>query len=323
MNKIAFLLPFFGKLPSNFELWLKSCEYNSTIDFIVITDDKSSYNYPSNVIVYYCSYSEIKERIQSHYDFEVMIDRPWRLSLFKPAYGEIFETELEGYDFWGYCDVDLMWGDIRHFVTDDILEQYERVGTKGHASLYKNEKEVNLRYRTVVPKMINYISVFSGKSDYSFDENGMDAIYEYLNIPYYFRPFFAHLEKYEKSFYLKRLPKEKLYTNKYQVFIWDRGRLERVFLDYNALDKEEYMYIHFFCRPMKYTYEDDANRYIIYPDFVKPYSERITAEYVKKNGRQSKIKFWLKMIWYNKNKITLKRIFNNMQNSIAYKHRDK
>ena len=142
MKKIAFLLPFFGKLPSNFELWLKSCEYNSTIDFIVITDDKSSYNYPSNVIVYYCSYSEIKERIQSHYDFEVMIDRPWRLSLFKPAYGEIFETELEGYDFWGYCDVDLMWGDIRHFVTDDILEQYERVGTKGHASLYKNEKEV-------------------------------------------------------------------------------------------------------------------------------------------------------------------------------------
>ena len=43
-------------------------------------------------------------------------------------------------------------------------------------------------------------------------KNGMDEIYEELGIPYYFAPNFAHLEKYEPSFYLKRLPKEKNYT---------------------------------------------------------------------------------------------------------------
>ena len=320
MKQIAFIIPYFGKLPDNYKLWLKSCEHNPTIDFIIITDDRTSYKVPSNVIVNYCSFEEIKEKIQKHFDFEVKVDRPWCLSLFKPAYGQIFHKELQKYDFWGYCDMDLMWGDIRKFITDDLLEKYERVGTKGHASIYRNEDTVNARYKTIASKTANYKTVFSGKSEYSFDENGMDEIYEYLNVPYYFRPYYAHLEKYEASFYLKRLPENQLYTNQYQVFCWNRGKLERVYLDGTNVFREEYMYIHFFCRPMKYIYGgDQCEQYIMYPDIVKPCAESITAQFIKKYGRQSKIKFWFKMFWYNKNKITIKKITRNFVNIKSYK----
>src|SRR5699024_4861326 len=113
-----------------------------------------------------------KNRIQAMFDFDVLIDRPWRLSLFKPAYGEVFQKELQSYDYWGYCDADLMWGDIRAFITDDILDRYERIGTKGHASIYKNTPEVNKRYKNIISNTANYKDVFSGKASYSFDENG-------------------------------------------------------------------------------------------------------------------------------------------------------
>lgn len=317
---IAFVLPYFGHLPSNFDLWLKSCEKNATIDFLIFTDDNTKFYYPSNVKVHIISFEELKNRIQLIYDFDVLIDCPWRLSLFKPAYGDIFKNELSKYDYWGYCDADLMWGDIRKFVTDEILEKYDRIGTKGHASIYRNTPEVNARYKIIASNTANYKDVFSGRASYSFDENGMDEIYDLLNVPYYFRPNFAHLEKFESGFYLKRLPKEKLYTNKYQVFLWESGHLYRLCLDHENIVKTEYMYIHFFCRPMKYYFGSrECNRYIIYPDVVKPYSQEVTQYFIKKKGTQGKFKFLLKMIWFNRNKINVHKILKNISHIIAYK----
>ena len=199
MKSICYIIPYFGHLPVNFNLWLISCKVNSTVNWLIYTDDKTSYDYPENVKVKYCEYADILDRFKKHFDFDVLIDRPWRLSLFKPAYGEIFQEDIEKYDFWGYCDVDLMWGNIRKFYTDDVLNKYERVGYLGHSTLYKNTSENNSRYRTIVPECINYIEVFSGKSNYSFDENGMDQIFQYLNVPYFKEVVFAHVTKYESS----------------------------------------------------------------------------------------------------------------------------
>lgn len=320
MKTIAFVLLYFGNLPTNFDLWLKSCEYNSNVDFIIFTDDETQYQYPKNVHVNYCSFDEIKKRIRNNFDFEIVIDRPWRLSLFKPAYGQIFSRELSGYDFWGFCDADLMWGNIRNFITDELLNTYERIGTKGHASIYRNDDVVNSRYLNIVSETADYKKVFQGHSGYSFDENGMDEIYDALNIPYYFAPNFAHLEKYEPSFYLKRLPKEKLYTNKYQVFQWDQGKLLRWYLDGESVYSTEYMYIHYFCRPMKYYYgSQECVRYIMYPDIVKPQTDDITLKYIKRYGTQGKIKFYIKMIWHNRKKFTLDKIIKNIKNMLSYR----
>ena len=38
MKSIAFIVPYFGKLPSMFNYWLKSVEYNPSIDFLIFTD---------------------------------------------------------------------------------------------------------------------------------------------------------------------------------------------------------------------------------------------------------------------------------------------
>ena len=206
MKTICYIIPYFGKLPKNFALYLLGCAQNPTIDWKILTDDRTPYEFPTNVHVKYCNYEEVKQRIKAWFDFETVIDRPWRLSLFKPAYGEIFAEELSGYDFWGHCDIDLMWGNIRTFYSENNLNKYEWLGFLGHSTLYKNTPEVNARYKRIVPGEINYKDVFSGRSSYSFDENGMDAIYRYLNIPYFDEVVFADLEKYEPGFVLGHFP---------------------------------------------------------------------------------------------------------------------
>lgn len=315
MKSIAYLVPYFGKLPTNMPLWLLSCGANPTVDWILITDDKTDYNYPENVKVNYCSFDELKKRIQSNFDIDVEISTPWTLALFKPAYGEIFAEELKGYDFWGHCDVDLVWGNIRKFITDDILDKYDKIGFQGHSLLYRNTPEVNARYKTKVDGAIFYEDVFSGKIKYSFDENGMDEIYNFLNIPYYKEINFAHMRKYTYGFSILFTPENEKYKNEHQIFQWKNGSLLRHYVFNNEIYTEEFMYIHFFCRPMKYKYSscnpDDS--FIIYADAVINQNSDITAKYINKHSKNSALHYFATNIWYNRKKLTPKKIIFNIK----------
>ncbi len=72
MNSICYVVPYFGTLPkTSFRLWLKSCKANPTVNWIIFTDDKTEYDYPNNVKVYYTTLDEMRERFQSFYDFPI------------------------------------------------------------------------------------------------------------------------------------------------------------------------------------------------------------------------------------------------------------
>lgn len=128
MYSIAYVVPYFGKFPKGFQFWLLSCKCNPSIDWLIFTDDKTPYDYPENVKVTYWTFDQMKKKAQAIYDFPIFLERPYKLCDFKPAYGEIFADELKDYDFWGHCDIDLVWGNIRKFYTDAVLGQYEKVG---------------------------------------------------------------------------------------------------------------------------------------------------------------------------------------------------
>lgn len=322
MKTICYIVPYFGKLPINFQLWLQSCSKNETIDWIIFTDDETKYDYPENVKVNYCKFEEVQELIKSNFDFQIKIESYWCLSLFKPAYGEIFKEYLKEYDFWGHCDIDLMWGNIRKFISEEILENYDRIGFQGHSTLYRNSNDVNRRYKTIVPNQITYIDVFSGNIKFSFDENGMDFIYQYLKIPYYKETNFAHLSKYDYGFVLKYLPEKDDYKNKRQIFVWKDGNLIRYYIEKNnTIGQEEYMYIHFFCRPItyKFEYQNLSNSYVIYPDVMKTLKNEIDINFIKKYGKCSMLKYYIKSIYYNRKKLTLKKIMANIRRMFLHK----
>ena len=50
-TKVAFIVPYFGRFPSNFQLWLNSCAWNTDFYWLVFTDDRTCYNYPKNVSI--------------------------------------------------------------------------------------------------------------------------------------------------------------------------------------------------------------------------------------------------------------------------------
>ncbi|MCC8073702.1 MAG: hypothetical protein LIO62_06210 [Clostridiales bacterium] len=320
MKKIAYIVPYFGKFPNNgFKLWLTSCAANPTVNWIIFTDDKTEYNYPENVEVHYCTFDDMRNRIQKNYDFPIVLDRGWKLCDYKPAYGEIFAEELKGYDFWGNCDIDLMWGNIRKYYNDDVLEKYERVGFFGHSNLYLNTPEVNSRYRTVINGIIDYKTAFSSSTGYGFDEVGMDNIYKALRIPYYNKVIFANLTKYERKFHLGSMPKKYEYKNRRQIFTWENGKVLRHYLDNGKIFTEEYLYIHFWCRPMSYRVKNFSQntKYLIYSDVLTDKPFTITSSLINRKGISHPVRFYAKSIWKNRHKITLERIIFNIKGSLG------
>ena len=186
---------------------------------------------------------------------------------------------------------------------------------------YKNTPEVNARYKRIVPGEINYKDVFSGRSNYSFDENGMDAIYRYLNIPYFDEVVFADLEKYEPGFVLGHFPASEKDKNKYQIFTWEDGRLYRNYLQKDRIHRDEFLYIHFFCRPMKYSADrlSPDTTYYMYPDVMTDKQIGVSVKSLKKYGCRNNIAFLAESLWTNRHKITWQRIRSNFRTFLNYK----
>lgn len=71
---------------------------------------------------------------------------------YRPAFGHLFQPELEGYDFWGHTDFDCVYGRMERFVTEDFLNtidiHFDHPSYMcGPWSLYRNTPAVNNLYR--------------------------------------------------------------------------------------------------------------------------------------------------------------------------------
>jgi hypothetical protein len=169
--RIAFIIVFFGSVPWYFKFFNKSCSYNPDVDFILVTDIDLTVDLADNITVIRSSLGEISKRFTEKLGFEINIPRPYKLCDIRPAYGLIFSDVIEGYDFWGYCDIDLVFGNIRSLITVDILNRYDVITIKkeyiaGFFSLFRNNEKIN----NIFKKSKDYRKVFQEPIYYNFDE---------------------------------------------------------------------------------------------------------------------------------------------------------
>jgi hypothetical protein len=116
------------------------------------------------------------------FDFEISLERPYKLCDFRPAFGEIFADELAGYDFWGHSDLDLVFGRIREHLPAAAFEA-DKILFNGNFSLYRNTAETAGWYRHEVGK-VSYRHAMTNPAAMHFDEwAGIYYIVEDLGAP--------------------------------------------------------------------------------------------------------------------------------------------
>lgn len=272
VNKIL-ILPYFGEFNEYFQLWLNSCGKNRDIDWLIITDIENIYNIPTNVRILRKSFSEIKELIENKFEFKVTLDTPYKLCDFKQFYGYIFEEYIEEYEFWGYCDCDLIFGDIKTFLSVDLFLKYDKLLRTGHLSFVRNKKEIN----EIFKKYDTYKITLSSPVIYGYDESvygyHLGFAGELLENGYKFYcndKLVADIDFRYFPFHVVTCPE------RICVFLYDDGKIYKIErCDDKTLRKTEVMYVHLQKRKMEVKCKKDAKQFLIIPNAFLDYDSKL------------------------------------------------
>ena len=246
MYKIAILSAYFGPLPNYIKYWMQSAALNSDIVFYIV-NDQTPIEHPSNVRFIRMNLEEFSTLASQKIGLPIQLKEAYKCCDFKCAFGLIFEDYLKEYDFWAHCDLDLVWGDLRKFLNENVLSKYDKIYPLGHLALYRNNEAMKRAFMLPGSEKGEYDQIFTSDKHFAFDElRGIYKILEKNNIPQYDKYEFADI-----SPVFTRMKKVTNYTNyddnySYQIFARDGKCTIRYYLDGDGLvQKDEFAYIHF------------------------------------------------------------------------------
>lgn len=298
-NKVVFIIPYFGNLPNYFQLWVMSAAANSEFDFIVYTDadvEKYEDRY-ENVSFKKTSFRDFSNTLKSVFEFKVVLDYPYKLCDYKPVYGEALAGDISGYDFWGYCDVDLILGDLKHFINDEILDKFDKVYNLGHMTLYRNTARINNLYRINhnFKDCFSYKYVYQTNFSTAYDEIGtkygfgLSVICERIGIKNYISLDFADVLPDSYEFELAYTAGEKI-----DYFVYKSGKVFGI----RKNNRKEFAYIHLQKRKLEiWNFEDNKQYYISPAGFrenLQEVKEDINSVEFKKSFNKAKLSRKLK-----------------------------
>lgn len=178
-NRIVLLYAYYGPFPWYFKYFLHTCGFNAGVNFVLITDNAAPPDLPPNVRFENLSLSRLQQMASVKLGFEVALHQPYKLCDLKPAYGYLFPHLIEGFEFWGHGDIDVIYGNIRNFMTDDVLNRHDVITVindfiSGSFTLFRNAEKTNRLFM----ESRDYVKVYADSKNYCFDEtNGAFAMF--------------------------------------------------------------------------------------------------------------------------------------------------
>lgn len=243
---------------------------------------------------------------------KISLDRPYKLCDFKPMYGYLLEEYLDGYEFWGHCDNDLIFGDITEFVTGGMLKKYDKILTRGHLTFYRNTPDVNSFFKKSISYegVPSWETVISSPQGFAFDEwSGISRMwYSCRKDRLYDEVVFDDINPLKKHFLSVQKQNSGLDKDKsHFLFEYNNGELFRWYWNEQrgCIDKEKTLYAHFQKRDFT-IHTNDLTHYLIIPNKFIPYCT-LTKDFILHYGRKYCFySNYYKIRWSN-----LKRKFKN------------
>lgn len=146
-GNVVLIMPYFGRLPSYFGTYLKSLE-GKNMDVLWISDLDVP-KHPNNFKIVKMSLDEVKERFEKVLGTKVVINGGRRLCDFRPMYAKAFEEFISGYDYWGWGDCDLVYGNA----FNDYLARTVATGKYDAVSMHRDYMSGPTCFYRNTPKM--------------------------------------------------------------------------------------------------------------------------------------------------------------------------
>lgn len=260
MKTIAILIPYFGKFPEWADLYFETLKKNSTIDFIFYTDcDYDSYK-ANNIRFIRISFNEYIEWVNAKIDADFKPANSYKLCDLRPLFGYLHQQDFVGYDFYGWTDMDVLFGDIRSFYNNEVLENYDVISThstriSGHLALFRNTPRNISMYKQIY----NWKEKLSFEEFVGIDEHGITNAYTMTWFDKFNEKFSTNINnvitRWLKRHKTKRLYLVEQYTTPFRSYPWldgtKFGEQPNVWyykdgtISNNRDGEREFIYIHF------------------------------------------------------------------------------
>ncbi len=181
MKSIIIIIDFLGEhWPEWFPLFLESCRKNPDINWLFHTDCPVEGLDAGNIMFKPCTREDYIRTVNQKLNVRFDTADPYKLCDLRPAYGVLYEEEIKDYDFFGYGDIDVIYGRIRDFYTDDILNHYNIISThtwciSGHLALIRNEEWL----RKAFYRISNWQEILEKQHNQRFDEDYFSSLFLY------------------------------------------------------------------------------------------------------------------------------------------------
>lgn len=146
----AFCIPYYGQFPTYMGLFLQSCAYNPSVHFLIFTENPphpAAQNAPNIHFIHY-TYQQLIAKAKQTIGVSMQLGDAHKICDLRPFYGLLFAEYLQNYAFWGYCDADVIFGDLSMVVNNNFLEEVDVFSAQasrivGHFCLLRNTRLIN------------------------------------------------------------------------------------------------------------------------------------------------------------------------------------
>ena len=305
--KIGIICIYMGELPKSFKFWLESCKNNVEIDWILITDQKiENLKSIKNIRIINSSLESLKSRFEKKLQMSISLQKAYKLCDYRPSYGLFFEEELKEYNYWGYCDMDMVFGKILKILPKDLILNYDKLLKYGHLTLYKNNIFINNLFKEKAKKTLSYKSVYTTNISCAFDESekGIVKIFRDHNIKTFCSKNFIDICPQKYNFLEKEDRINVCYT-------YEDGSIYKNIYINEELKKYEKIYIHFQKRKLNFDEVDieKNKKYIFGEKIIKFQEQKDIIDYILSQRNNS----------YKNFKVKLKFLMKTVKKSIDFK----
>lgn len=258
MNRFAVIIPYFGRFKPSMALFLNSCNRNPEIDWFVFTDcpipDQVALG--KNIRWIPATLKDIHRMAEEKLNMPVRLDRVYKLCDLKAFYGIVFEDYLSGYEYWGFGDVDVIYGQLFRYLERMNYAAYDKINWMGHLCFVRNTPSCTWAALMHLDGTIDAEDVLNREDNVGFDERdyNLKCLASGMKIHtgnwaadidiHYWRMRCADLRTFHQLLGTKDIHEApKNYAR--QIFALVDGGVYRLYIRKHTVYFDEFAYIHF------------------------------------------------------------------------------
>lgn len=203
-NRILIIIPYFGSFPSWFSYYLISCANNPQIDWMLYTDQTYTHDLPDNVTIRTVTFADYCQKVSNNLKINFQPQSPYKLCDLKPCLAAVHPEDVTEYEFWGFGDIDVIYGDLASYIDDAMLSHdlisFHKHRISGHLCLLRNTEKMNWAFK----RFKRWQEILEDPQHRCFDEKDFNAIFmKHKNWPEKLRRVIYCYDSYMRNAFFK------------------------------------------------------------------------------------------------------------------------